>query len=1099
MKKTQILTLFLAVASARAEDWPMYMHDPARSGVSGEALSLPLAELWSYVPPAPLPRAWPDPQPNSYEQPKITFDEATHVALAGDALFFGSPVDNAIHARDAATGTERWTFFTDGPVRLAPAFARIGDGPATSAVGRIFAGSDDGAVYCLDAADGRIAWRARLFTGSDRIIGAGRLMSLWPVRTDILVDGGVAYCGAGLFPVPGTALVALDAATGKSSWRFTKAPKGVRMLPPMPEGYLVASRENLYVPRGRAAPQVFKRSDGSPREVLQQEVEITKAKGVISGDYGVLIDDLYYLGTQNVLHSYKPDGKHVGYLKDVRQIIAAGGDYFRLQYRPRRGTQDSSTVVAAIDRAAVDGGQPKEKQPVKAVKWTYVGQNFDKIIAAGPHVFVGGSNTVIALDAATGKELWRGAVDGAAKGLAAANGRLVVSTDRGRIHVFGKGAPVPRVAPAAEPFPAAGGKRARLAEDIVKDAGMERGFALIVGGGADGAPLAYEIAKRSGMLVHVLESDPSRADKSRAMLAAAGAYGSKVVVDLMRQGDTNGLPYPPYFANIVLADAGQIGPGGAGSKALLRILKPCGGRLYLGPLDGAPAAQQVFDVVWRKGGTLSEGLAFGGIPGWTRLVRANLPGAGEWTHQFADAGNSGSSDDALVKPDLDVLWYGEPGPDKMQDRHTGTQSPLFVDGRMYAQGWRAFDKIHLVMCFDAYNGIPYWERPVPGAERVEVGNNCGNLAASTAGLFVATGDKCLHLDPLTGATRRSFNLPPRSEGTDGKWAYVAVVGDLLVGSSSPSYAFSDEVFAYDINSGILKWRHRAPVIRNATLAVSGGRMFFAEHRGELKPPKVPTRAEKIASTQAQRRGETKPAPAKPKVEKTAVAEGDEGAEEPDGDDAAQPPAPPPAKDYLRTAVALDLATGKELWSKKVDLTDCGSWAGSLNAAAKGDVLVFFGIYTAYGRAKGDEEKRRALALSAVDGSLLWNKPIGNYVRPVLIGDRLVSRPKAFYLKTGEPVMRKLKDGRMTPWTIGRLGACGQMTASAAMLFYRLGSTYMVDIDSGRATGFMGVRPGCLINMIPAGGLAVQVEASSGCVCPHAAVQATVVLAPRGAE
>jgi hypothetical protein len=42
-----------------------------------------------------------------------------------------------------------------------------------------------------------------------------------------------------------------------------------------------------------------------------------------------------------------------------------------------------------------------------------------------------------------------------------------------------------------------------------------------------------------------------------------------------------------------------------------------------------------------------------------------------------------------------------------------------------------------------------------------------------------------------------------------------------------------------------------------------------------------------------------------------------------------------------------------------------------------------------------------------------------------------------------------------------------------------------------------MRPGCLINIVPAAGVTVQVEASSGCTCYHA-VQATVVFVPRDA-
>ena len=74
-----------------------------------------------------------------------------------------------------------------------------------------------------------------------------------------------------------------------------------------------------------------------------------------------------------------------------------------------------------------------------------------------------------------------------------------------------------------------------------------------------------------------------------------------------------------------------------------------------------------------------------------------------------------------------------------------------------------------------------------------------------------------------------------------------------------------------------------------------------------------------------------------------------------------------------------------------------------------------------------------------------------------------------------------------------------MSASAGMIFYRDGYTVMRDAGTGNTLmNFTGMRPGCLINIIPAGGVIVQVEASSGCTCYHA-IQSTVVFVPAGAE
>ena len=64
-------------------------------------------------------------------------------------MFFGSSADGRVVALDAATGRERWTFFTDAPVRFAPAVWKD----------RVFAVSDDGYLYCLAAADGALIQR----------------------------------------------------------------------------------------------------------------------------------------------------------------------------------------------------------------------------------------------------------------------------------------------------------------------------------------------------------------------------------------------------------------------------------------------------------------------------------------------------------------------------------------------------------------------------------------------------------------------------------------------------------------------------------------------------------------------------------------------------------------------------------------------------------------------------------------------------------------------------------------------------------------------------------------------------------------------------
>jgi len=76
---------------------------------------------------------------------------------------------------DAKTGRERWHFFTEGPVRFSPT---IGEG-------RAFVASDDGWLYCLSAAEGKLLWRFRGGPREEKLPGNEQMISRWPLRTGV--------------------------------------------------------------------------------------------------------------------------------------------------------------------------------------------------------------------------------------------------------------------------------------------------------------------------------------------------------------------------------------------------------------------------------------------------------------------------------------------------------------------------------------------------------------------------------------------------------------------------------------------------------------------------------------------------------------------------------------------------------------------------------------------------------------------------------------------------------------------------------------------------------------------------------------------------
>ncbi|MCU0962412.1 MAG: PQQ-like beta-propeller repeat protein, partial [Pirellulaceae bacterium] len=242
------LTLFLTVAvlisTVVAGEWPTYRADVARSGTTAENLPRALGLQWSYRPQCAPKPAWPPP---AEELPRMHSDNAFHVAIAQGVVYFGSSVTDQVWAVDAATGQVRWTFGAEGPVRFAPT---------------VFGG---GQVYCLDAAAGTLVWKRRAGPSDERVLGNGRMISLWPVRTSVLVDAGLVHFAAGVFPYEGLYVYALRAEDGAVVWVNDTIGDRAHELEfggISPHGYLVASDRILYVPSGRAMPAAFDRTTG---------------------------------------------------------------------------------------------------------------------------------------------------------------------------------------------------------------------------------------------------------------------------------------------------------------------------------------------------------------------------------------------------------------------------------------------------------------------------------------------------------------------------------------------------------------------------------------------------------------------------------------------------------------------------------------------------------------------------------------------------------------------------------------------------------------------------------------------------------------------
>ncbi len=168
-----------------SSDWPTYRHDILRSG------STPMA-----LPPALKP-AWQTDLGGRPGAPVVADGQV--VAAVAD--------QHRVVALDATNGSLRWQVTTGGRV----------DSPPTIHRGRVIFGCADGWVRCLRAADGEEVWRFRAAPVDSRTVVLDQLESVWPVHGSVLVKDDVAYVAAGRssFLDGGIRLYGLDPATGE--------------------------------------------------------------------------------------------------------------------------------------------------------------------------------------------------------------------------------------------------------------------------------------------------------------------------------------------------------------------------------------------------------------------------------------------------------------------------------------------------------------------------------------------------------------------------------------------------------------------------------------------------------------------------------------------------------------------------------------------------------------------------------------------------------------------------------------------------------------------------------------------------------------------
>ena len=761
---------FVINASDLPPDWPMWRYDSNRSGASPVELPDVLYLQWELVLPR-LEPAWPD-------ERRITFDHYYAPIVLGNKMFVGSSRNDSVTAYNTDTGAEIWRFYADAPIRLAPA----------AWVDRLFVVSDDGYLYCLNAADGALLWEFRGAPTDRKALGNKRLGSAWPARgAPTILDGNV-YFAAGIWPFMGSFVYALDAATGEVVWIndgsgsiYMNQPHGgsVSFGALAPQGYMVAIGDRLVVPNGRAVAAGLDRNTS---------------------------EFLYFHFQENN--------------KNSTNHVAAFGDYFnnsgglfKLSDGSRAGSlTDGAVMTESRNYAEIFGRKVFCK--------------------AGNRLYAGRSGSIIAAEQT--RQQWQKSITGTPACMLAGDNKLFVVTMEGRIYCYG-GTNVPNppeINKVVDPitWPAEDEWTTR-AQAVLAATGVDEGYCLVLGVGT--GRLMEELARQYylhkddypypyDLRIIGLDPDAAKIEALRRRWDDMGIPSERLSAFV---GDICTAQLPPYLAQLIVSQdliAAGAANGDAFVEKVFYSLRPYGGQACFSS-DALEFLQQGAAT----GGLANANVTVSGDFAMLERVGA-LQGSADWTHNYADASNSVVSRDQLVKPPLGLLWFGGStnggnSYDRILPRHGHGPSEQVVAGRLFIEG------PNIMRALDVYTGQVLWEADLPGVgvhydyTSHQAGANAigSNYATATDGVYICYGTECRKLDPKNGATISTFVITDPIHG-DAAFGQVKIWDDLLIVAADPisyggtvghkdnySEASSRDLVVMDRYSGTILWERRA--------------------------------------------------------------------------------------------------------------------------------------------------------------------------------------------------------------------------------------------------------------------------------------------------
>ncbi len=1012
----------LSLGTGNAADWPAWRHDAARSGATDEQLPEQLNLQWTRTLPANTP-AWP-------EDERIHFDASYEPIVVGDTMFIASAENDSLLAVDTASGERRWQFFANGPIRLAP----------VAHEGRIYFGADDGCLYSLDAASGQQVWKLQVAPGDRQILGNDRLISVWPVRGGPVIEDGKLYCTCGVWPFEGTFLYTVDIETGETlDVSKGELPNYVdTTLPTMsPQGHLALSNGRLFIPCGRAIPACVEFDSGKFIDLKYDSRGRTDYHVTTHGPWVLHGDKMYNvdLGIAAAQKAPRPVASEgLIYSTDKSDVVAFDlSDPEVTQGKDRRGRPTKTLKVAEAWRLELGEvcDVPEFADIIERSRW--LGDHPISIdLKSGSRLYGSQNSTIFSVELPNGEQPaklnWKAKVDGTPASMLAADGKLFVVTSEGSIHCFSdeEGASTTHVLAAVDP---------QRPDDQWKDAAAKvlevseakEGFAVVIGAGS--RRLIDELVAQSDLRVIVVEGDSEKAAELRQRLVDSQIYGHRVAVIA---ADPLNCKLPPYLANLAVGEelpqAAHDQPAEF-TKWVFDILRPYGGTACIMLEDAQhqklEAAVGALGLAGAKVERVGEKLS-------TLSREGALPGSASWTHEYADAGNTLMSRDELVRAPLGLLWFGGPSSSGSlyYDRHDWGPSMVVIEGRIFIQGPEKLTAV------DVYTGRLIWQRPVekgvtPG-RRGNFVSTGHHLLGTPDSLYLGYSDRILRLDPTTGDTINELTLSTK----DSEFGRIRVVGDIMITAEFQETEENGDLpialVAMDRKTGKQLWRTPAGF----------SFPFFAV--GKDKVYCFDGVIEKLY--QDWRRKGLIP---------EAAAE--------------------------RYVVALDLATGEELWRQSTDMIVTWlSYSDDLN------VVV---ISNKAGVAAHQGETGEPLWNRVEEGQGFRGHPESVWDKVIVYNDRIIDQRgpgKSYYLETGLPITQTHPiTGESIAWEFTKEGHhCNYAIASPHLLTFRAAEAGFYDMVGNGTSRLDGFRSGCRNSLLPADGVLNAPNFAHGCICDY---------------